>query len=216
MLKDRLALISAIFTVLIMFAALVWLQPNLVASTNASKAISGIASALLSFGVYSVTYRMSFWIFSKSIFIRQVILGETYLEGTWVGYYEVNGEPRFTVEVIRQHSGETLISGREFDTNGRTRASWTSDTVSIDERRMRLVYAYTCELFHEKHVQQGLGAFSIIVEKPGGPPTKLDGYSVDLTDGERNPNTEIKISRTEMADSDALAVARKRFSAPDI
>jgi hypothetical protein len=79
---------------------------------------------------------------------------------------------------------------------------------------MRLVYAYTCTVFQHKHVQEGLGVFTMVRESPDNAPTKLDGYAVDLIDGDRDPNTEFKISDEPIADAIALAQAKKKFGIP--
>ena len=131
-----------------------------------------------------------------------------------MGHYVHNGEHRFTVEYVDQSSGETIIRGREFDAAGTTPASWASDTVSIDTTRMSLVYAYTCKVFVSKHVQEGLGVFSMVCEVPRKPAGKLDGYAVDLIDGDRDPNTEHKISDTESRDEFAIEKAREIFKVP--
>jgi hypothetical protein len=120
---------------------------------------------------------------------------------------------RFTIEYIDQSSGNTVIHGREFDQAGKTRASWSSDTVSIDAVHMQLVYAYTCKVFERKHVQEGLGVFTMVRESSEKAARKLDGYAVDLIDGDRDPNTEYKIDNKPVPDEEALAKAREKFIA---
>ena len=51
----------------------------------------------------------------------------------------------------------------------------------------------------------------IVCETAGGPPNKLDGYAVDLIDGQRDPNTEYKISNRPVSDADALTQAKRLF-----
>lgn len=76
---------------------------------------------------------------------------------------------------------------------------------------MKLVYAYNCNVFERNYVHEGLGIFAMVPEDTGKPPTKLDGYSVDLIDGDRDPNTEYKINVKPVADEVALAKAREIF-----
>lgn len=214
MLSDQLSKITTAITVVVMFVSLWWLRPQ-IANLAASYAIAASAgSALASVGIYRLFGDGLLWVFKRSQNLRRLMLGKAFLEGTWVGHYKDADEHRFTIEHIDQASGTTVIRGREFDSAGKTRAAWSSDTVSIDTGRMQLVYAYTCKVFDRKHVQEGLGVFSIVCEVGGKPAQKLDGYAVDLIDGDRDPNTEHKISQTETSDQKALSEARKLFNVP--
>ena len=214
MLSDRLSWAATAATVAIMFFAIVWLQPLILAMQATSAIASGLAGAVASVGVYRLLSGALLWLFGKSLYLREIILGKSFLEGTWVGHYTHNDQHRFTIEYVDQSSGATVIHGREFDAKGKTRASWSSDTVSIDVVHMQLVYAYTCKVFDRKHVQEGLGVFAMVRESTGKAARKLDGYAVDLIDGDRDPNTEYKIEAKPMPDADALAKAREIFKVP--
>jgi hypothetical protein len=213
MLNDRLSWLATVATVTVMFVAIVWLAPLLQAQGSTFVFGGSIAAALASLGVYRLLAIGLVWAFGTSQWLRRRILGNGFLEGTWVGHYAHQGQHRFTIEYFDQTSGATVVHGREFDAQGKTRASWSSDTVSVDTNRLQLIYAYTCKVFDQKHVQEGLGVFAIIREK-SGPATKLDGYSVDLIDGDRDPNTEHKISESPVSDDQALKEARRIFSIP--
>ncbi|WP_280151730.1 hypothetical protein [Piscinibacter sp. XHJ-5] len=195
-----------------MFFAIVWLQPLIRGLEPVLAAASGVAGAVASLGVYRLLSSAFLWLFGNSLVLRRLILGKSFLEGTWIGHYMHEEEHRFTIEFVDQASGTTVIHGREFDSAGKTRASWASDTVSIDIERMHLVYAYTCKVFVRKHVQEGLGVFTLVRESSEKAPTKLDGYAVDLIDGDRDPNTEYKICDEPLPDEESLAEARKRFN----
>lgn len=197
-----------------MFLAVIWLQPLLSGLPLGFGFASALAGAVVSLGVYRFLSAVFQWLFSKSLWLRRLILGKSFLEGTWVGHYVHNQLHFFTIENIDQATGQTQINGREFDQSGKTRASWSSDTVSIDIEKMRLVYAYTCTVFHRKHVHEGLGFFSLVRESTEAAPTKLDGYAVDLIDGDRDPNTEHKISDDPVADDEALKKAKEIFGVP--
>lgn len=151
------------------------------------------------------------WFFKQSVKLRALVLGKAFLEGTWVGHYTRCGNHRFTIEYIDQSSGTTVILGREFDEFGKTRALWASDSVSIDTVRMQLVYSYKCTVFERKHVQEGLGVFRMVQQSADSAAQKLDGYSVDLIDGDRDPNTEHKVSDSIISDENALNAARQIF-----
>jgi hypothetical protein len=211
MLINRLSQVATAATVAVMFFAVVWLQPILRTFPPTYGLASAVAGAVASVGVYRLLSTAFLWLFSKTLWLRKLILGRGFLEGTWVGHYTRSNDHFITVEYIEQASGQTRINGREFDAAGKTRASWASDTVSVDTERMRLVYAYTCTVFHRKHVQEGLGVFTMIRESSGTAPNKLDGYAVDLIDADRDPNTELKISDEPVSDAQALAEAKNKF-----
>ena len=214
MLNDRLSWAATAATVAIMFFAIVWVQPLVVAMRTSYVLAGGIAGAIASLGIYRLLASGLLWLFGKSIGLRALILGKGFLEGTWVGHYLHGDQHRFTIEYIDQSSGSTLIHGREFDEAGKTRASWSSDTVSIDTVHMQLVYAYTCKVFERKHVQEGLGVFAMVRESDDKAAVKLDGYAVDLIDGDRDPNTEYKIDNKPVPDEQALSKARETFHVP--
>lgn len=211
MLTDQLSKLTTGATVALMFFSLAWLQPYLAQLSTRYLLVGTAASALIAVGVYRLLADGLFWVFKKSQWLRKKILGNGFIEGTWVGHYVRGTEHRFTIERIDQSSGVTVIRGREFGGDGKTRASWSSDAVSIDLTRMKLIYAYTCTVFERRHVQQGLGVFSMVCEISGSPVNKLDGYAVDLIDGEPDPNTELKISDTDVKDEAALSEARRIF-----
>jgi hypothetical protein len=212
MLKDKLPWMATAATAAIMFLSIVKLQPLILTLRPTYIYAGGIAAAIASLGVYRLLAGALVWLFRKSLLLRRLILGKGFIEGTWVGHYQHEDQHRFTIEYIEQATGATVVHGREFDVHGKTRASWSSDTVSIDVDRLQLIYAYTCKVFDRKHVQEGLGVFAIVCETAGKPPSKLDGYAVDLTDGDRDPNTEHKISDTPVSDDHALAEAKQIFN----
>lgn len=215
MLNDRLSLAATTATVAVMFFAIVWLQPLISAMQTSNMVASGIAGAIASLGIYRLLASALLWLFGKSICLRALILGKGFLEGTWVGHHMDGDQHRFTIEYIDQSSGNTVIHGRKFDQDGKTRASWSSETVSIDTVHMQLVYAYTCKVFELKHVQEGLGVFAMVRESDDKAATKLDGYAADLIDGNRDPNTEYKIDDKPVPDQEALAKAREKFKVPE-
>lgn len=211
MLTDRIAWAATASTVAVMFLALVWLQPLINALPLGYGLVGTLAAGTASLGVYRLLSSAFISLFGKVRWLRRLILGKGYLEGTWVGHYFHDGQNFFTVEFIDQSTGEPRIHGRELDQSGKTRASWVSDTVSVDTDRMRLVYVYTCTVYHRRHVQEGLGFFSIVRESLDRAPTKLDGYAVDLIDADRDPNIEYKVSDEPMTDGKALKRAKELF-----
>lgn len=213
-LHGRIAQGATVIVVTVMFYAIVWLSPFLRMLSLPYAAGLSIAGAIASLAFYKLVAEKLLSLFKNVRPLRRIALGGYFLEGTWVGHWVSHGQHYFTLEYIDQSSGETKIVGRQFDENGVTLASWASDTVSIDLDRKQLVYAYTCKVFHRKHVHEGIGVFTIVMEVPGQPACKLDGYAVDLVDGNRDPNVEWKICDREVTDVAALEKARQIFNVP--
>jgi len=208
---DRLAALTTVLTVTLMFFGIAFVAPW-VKTLPISQAVAAWAvGAVVSLGSYKLIGSGLFTLFRRSLKLRKFVLGSSFLEGTWVGHYMHQGMRRFTVEFFDQEKGTTKILGREFDDKGKTRASWYSDAVSIDIENMRLVYTYTCEVFGTKDQQQGFASFRLLIPKKRAPAHALDGYSADLIDGDRDPNKEYKISDGVVKDEDALEQARKFF-----
>lgn len=208
---DRLAGLATGLTVTLMFFGVGLIAPWVKTLSISQIVAAWITGIIVSLGSYKLLASGLFGLFRRSLLLRKVVLGQSFLEGTWVGHYERAGMKRFTIEYFDQERGTLKILGREFDDRGNTRASWHSDAVTIDVENMLLLYTYTCDVFETKHQQQGIAAFSLLSLKKRAPANILDGYAADLIDGTRDPNKEHKISDRKTTDDYALGQARKIF-----
>src|SRR5687768_4113558 len=105
MLIDRLSQVATAATVAVMFLAVVWLQPMLQTLPPAFGFASAVAGAVASVGVYRLLSAAFLWLFGRVRWLRRLILGKGFLEGTWVGHYTRNNHHFITVEYIEQASG---------------------------------------------------------------------------------------------------------------
>jgi hypothetical protein len=92
------------------FIGVVLLQPTLVALASQGKLLAGVTTILLSTGIYVFVLRILTWLFGRWQFLRKLVLGRSFLEGTWVGHYVKDGKDLFTIERIDQASGATVTS----------------------------------------------------------------------------------------------------------
>jgi hypothetical protein len=144
-LHDRPASLAVAVTVTFIFTCLHWLVSG-IGHLSLPQAVGVYAlNALGSVAIYKTIATSLLWSFKKNLLLRRLFLGKSFLEGSWVGHHKNNGQERFTFEVVDQSGGLTRINGRELTRGGETTATWTSDTVSVDNQRKRLVYAYSCE-----------------------------------------------------------------------
>ncbi|MEM1183940.1 MAG: hypothetical protein AAGI53_02955 [Planctomycetota bacterium] len=209
-LERQFGTFAVLITVVIMFFGLVVFEPVITASDTPGKFSGVVAAAIASLGTYRLAASSLLWLFGRSQALRRALLGDAYIEGVWVGYYRHGDSERFTIETIDQKTGETTISGLEFDSDGTSRAHWSSESVFIDKRRRKLTYVYSCDVYGTSHQQNGIGSFQLY--SSGKYPDRIDGYSVDMIDGQKDPNTEHKVSETPIPIEDALNRARAIFT----
>lgn len=208
---DRFGTLAVATTVAIMFVVVIVVVPLLTSLSTTYKAAATIAGVFGSMALYRGIAALLFAAFRKNLKLRKFILGPAFLEGTWVGYFPHGDSYHFTVEFFDHETGETKITGREIDADGKTYASWKSYASSIDTDNRRLIYAYSCDVYGRDRQQQGLGVFDMVGQGKRSPPTILDGYAADLVDGEKDTNKEHKISDELVADDDAIKEAKRIF-----
>lgn len=209
--KDRFGVWATTITVAVMFSLLLWISPLVQPLASAQKMASIGVGVLTSSGVYRLIASILYGLFQRSLFVRRLLLGRDFLEGTWVGFYEHQGQSRYTVEFFDQESGELKISGREFDGSGKTRIGWESSACNIDDACDRLIYSYSCDIYAVSTQHQGIGVFKLLRTHRRKAAHSIDGYSADLTDGKKDPNFERKISNERIPDIDALYKAKQLF-----
>jgi len=210
----RLSSTALFCTVTLMFFAVQFALNNksdLLKMPLPTNILTGVGVGITSIGTYQLLTKALLFLFGKSIWLRRKVLGKAYIEGTWVGFYKHGNLNRFTIEFIDQSGEETIVHGREFDENNNSRGSWKSALVSVDGVKRCLTYSYTCRMNQAKSPHEGLAYFEMLVPKPGSYPYILEGHSADLTDGDRDPNKEYKISETETSDDYALRWTHEIF-----
>ena len=196
----------------IIFFGVVLLAPLVSDAPGLLQFGSIIVTALMSFGLYKLLSNLIVSLFSKFQWIRKLLLGNAFLEGTWVGHWVHDGKNVFTIETIKQESGETSINGRQIGEDGKTQADWSSESTFVDLRKERLIYVYSCDVYRTNHQQNGIGVFKMIKENENIPPNVLDGYAVDMIDGDKDPNREYKIDDGIMSTEEALEKAKVIFN----
>lgn len=210
-LRDKIASISIVSTTSVMYFSLVFLYRTFPDASQNMEIFGLVISALTSFGFYKFIAKFTLTLFNKSQSLRKLILGKAFLEGTWVGHWTDQGKNVFTVETIDQENGETVIIGRQIGDDLKTQADWSSESVFVDLRRERVIYVYSSDAYRTNHQHNGIGVFKMIRPKKNEAPNVLDGYSVDMTDGDKDVNREHKISDKIVGTEKAIEEARKIF-----
>lgn len=211
-LKGSIASISIIVTTAVMFLSIIFLTQFLSQATQFVNIISLLLAGLTSFGVYKLVAQIILYSFNNCQWLRKIILGKAYLEGTWVGHWVYEGKDVYTIETIDQENGETIISGRQIGDDLKTQAAWSSESVFVDLRRESIIYVYSCDVFKTNHQQNGIGVFKMIRPNKKLAPNVLDGYAVDMIDGDKDINREHKISDRIVETNKAIEEAKRIFN----
>ena len=169
-------------------------------------------AALATFGAYKLLAALLIQSIDRLPGVKSIIFGPSFVEGTWIGQFHDNNQPKWTVEHFEQSLNGIVIRGYAQNQDGTPYASWTSTAASVDYARGILTYTYDCDLIGQNSPQQGIGVFQFERPSAGKAPTGLIGYSTDLVDGVRSANHEYKILDGSMLLDAAMVKARARFA----
>jgi hypothetical protein len=210
---ERFQSVITVATMLVMFVGVVLGAPYL--RELESKAPAAIALALTSFGLYRLLAITFAWLLKKWLWLRSLLLGSSYLRGTWVGYFVGHaGDWRYVVEHFQQDLYSLVVTGRSFTHTGEAHAHWISDATTIDAGRGRLIYTYTCDVLSRVVTYQGVAVLQFERPTEDSAPVAMAGYVADLVDGTRLAVHEEKLDSTFLPWTAALQTAMERFPAP--
>lgn len=134
-----LSLVVSIMFVVISIIPEQWLD------TSQNKLIAVTLSLIVSTSLFISLASYTKLLFEKFSFVKALILGDSYLEGVWVGFITNKPEPTIVIEKIKQSFESTTIYGRSYKfTNASFEKSsyWRSRQVSIDSKNRELLYSY--------------------------------------------------------------------------
>ena len=157
--------------------------------------IKVIAAIFISLGVYRLTANLIIEASKKWTWVKKIMLGPYYLNGTWVGFYiGTLGKVRFLVERFEQDIDSLVIRGKSFDENLNYHANWTASSVNIDSLTGKISYMYECSPMKDSSNHNGVAIFDFIRNNQSSPAKGLEGFSADLHIGKRTRAKEIKVS----------------------
>lgn len=209
---ERVYLLATLMTIAVMFLCIKYANPLVRPVLAGIPLAESAATLLVSFPVYRTLSSLLSGVLRSWAWLRRRVLGPESLEGTWVGC--IRREPReYTVELFKQKDGLLEVTGDSYLEDGTPRAHWESKSARVDIAGRRLVYAYSCSIEGVAHDHEGVASFRLEWDgvSDSGPPNRLEGYSADLTDGERDANTEFKVSNDWLEKYAALEKARAKF-----
>jgi hypothetical protein len=223
---QRFNLYVSTATVAVMFGIIEYVMPMLQASgippallqlipfaapVQIVEASKLVIAALATLGTYRLLAKILIASIDHLPFIKPLIFGPSYVEGTWIGRFGAPTQLKWTVEHFEQDFAGIVIRGHAQNKNGTPYASWTSSAASVDPLHGTLTYMCNCDIIGHSTPQQGIGAFTFERANARKAPIAIRGYSTDLVDGLRSANHEIKISNKFLAVEEAMKIARGRF-----
>lgn len=193
--ESKLNSLTLSIVVLLMFTILKWVIPYLEHLDSVKITLtSGLISILSAVGLYKITFSILISLMENWHWLKKKILANYYVEGTWVGFFIGRGkDTRYVIETFEQDLHTIQIKGHSYTEQGELHAQWTSESVTIDVEKGRLIYSYTCDIISREVTLQGLGIFDLKRKNKNKLPFAINGYVADLLDGKRLPVHEIKI-----------------------
>lgn len=185
---------------------------NQIIQSNLLKVLIG---ALASASLYKATINAIIYLAKKLSFFKKNLLGNSYLDGTWTGFYiGASGNVRFYVERFEQELDGLIIRGHSYDHNSKYHAWWVATSVNIDTVKGKISYMYECEVVADKSNHNGVAIFNFVRKNQNSAPDKMIGFSSDMHIGKRTKSMEIKISDShDFKIEDALVKARELYAA---
>lgn len=199
-------------TVVVMFLAIVFLSPAIQPLSTSVKSLGAVIAMLASIGTYRGLAMMVSMLLRRSRWLREKLLGDYYLEGTWVGFFVGQADDvRFVVEHFRQSLTSIVIQGNSYSDDGRSHANWVTEATHFDARRGTLFYSYTCNILSRHVPHEGIALFNVQRPSTNESANSIEGYVADLVDGDRQPVREIKVS-TEFLDRQTAIQKAREFA----
>ncbi|MDH5880570.1 hypothetical protein L8S15_15875 [Vibrio sp. S/42/10] len=176
----------------------------------ASVAVAGV----FTLGIYRVVNTIFLTIFRKVKLIKKFILGASYMEGTWVGFFVGhNKNIRYLVETFEQDLSLLKVRGRVYRDDFSYHSSHVSTDATLDTINGKLSYSYDADAILNTHINAGLARFELVRNAREEPAHHIVGYSSDLFHSSKLTAFEDKISdSTSVELSKALEEAEKVYN----
>jgi hypothetical protein len=106
--------------------------------------------------------------------LKAFVLGSSFVEGKWVGFYVEEGRPILIIETVRQEWSAVFANGRAFEIDGREFGLWESVGAVVDGNRGIIQGVYS------GHFQPGHYDSIVSFQLEGKVPRKMFGYVSDI------------------------------------
>jgi hypothetical protein len=206
--QEKISFLSLSATVIVMFLIIGYALPLI----NVFDTVKALGAVAISAGLYKLIATTIYGLLSKWLWLKKILLGAEFLEGTWVG--RVRRDPvEYTVEFFRFNNGEITIEGKSFLGDKTPTSHWKSSAFGLDLENKNIFYAYECISENKDSKPEGVAKFNMQWSNTNQKDCdRLEGYSVDVEDGERDFNSEIKLSDEIMSYDQAIDEAIEKLA----
>lgn len=204
--------ILASVTVFLMFILVTKVAPYLTKTAGDYPVILPVTALITSAGIYRILALVFRWLMERIEFLRELVLGPYYMNGTWIGWFRGHsGELRYMVEHFAQDLDSLVITGRSYISSGKEHGYWISDAVLVDGKRGQLTFTYKFEVITQSQPLIGIHTSLFERKTTHDAPTGYSGFAHDLNDKTRISVHAQKLSSTFESWDTALAKATERF-----
>lgn len=211
---------SVILTITSAFILFFWYLLSLIQlpdDMGIPKTIQFIIKTLLeyigSFGFYKSMTFILHWLVKKIPFMKRIVLGNSYLDGIWIGYYiGMSGKIRYIVEHYEQNLDGIQINGESYTEDLRLHSTWKSTSANIISEKGMIIYTYEVEGCDENTNNLGCATLTFQRNSNQKSPKILRGFSIDVQFGKRLQNYERKLQKNEINDEHKYyEIAKEEF-----
>ncbi|MEZ8861870.1 hypothetical protein [Vibrio sp. 10N.247.311.51] len=177
-------------------------------------ALSVVIAGVFTLGIYGMVNAILLAIFRNFKWFKKFILGATYMEGTWVGFFVGHqGKIRYLVESFDQDLSLLKVRGRVYRDDFSYHSSHTSTDATVDIVNGKLSYSYDADAIPNTHINAGLARFELVRNSREKPAHHIVGYSSDLFHSKKLTAFEDKISESTSVELEqALAKAEEVYN----
>lgn len=149
-----------------------------------------VVGALTGTGLFEALAKLVELAFNRVRFIKKLILGPCYLEGSWVGFYiSAAGQPRLIREFVRQDWSSIFINGQAFNIDGTPHGQWRSVVAMVkgEEGLLRGDLVGDLESGHYDSL--------IEYHLEGDPPKRRSGRVVDIVSNQHAGSAWLRLTK---------------------
>jgi len=192
--KKRIYNVSLVVTSVFVYVVWGWVSQwglNNVTDPTVRQTAKIFIDFILAYGFFHFFNGILIMIANNVFWIKKMVLGSTYIEGIWVGYYLNEDEASFYKARIEQTLDGVYVTGEDYFDDGELCRIWRSDSlVSINENEHSLTYIFKVK--HTTQTAENPGIAYFRLENQGTAsrrPTRLSGGTLNF--GAQNEETTI-------------------------
>jgi hypothetical protein len=172
-----------------------------------------IITAVFSIGTFRIFIKSIIFLTKKCVWVKKIVLGNLYFEGTWAGFYVgYLGKERFVIERYEQDIDNLTIRGKSLNEIKQYHSNWNSLSVHFDIIKGKISYLYESTGIGDRVYNQGVANFYIERDNQYSAAKTLTGFYQDLHFDKRTECKMIKISdKCSYSEEETLKAATQLY-----